>query len=90
MVNVEMSIKLLEQSMANFPLESPEKKAIVDAHKTLVSAFGASRQKNAELIPAELMQLMQQIPGVGGGSPAAKSMGALPAGAPAMPPPPMQ
>ncbi len=87
MVNVEMSIQLLEQSMGMFPLESPEKTALVDAHKVLVKAFGASRAKTAELIPAELTQLMQTIPGAGGGSPAAKAMGALPGGAPAMPAP---
>ena len=85
MVNVEMAIQLLEQSMGAFELASPEKKAVVDAHKTLIGGFGGARGKNSELIPAELMQLLQTIPGIGGGSPAAKSMGALPAGAPAMP-----
>jgi len=92
-VNVEMAVRLLEQSMGAFGMDSEEKKQIMSAHSTLVKGFGQSREKASDLIPAELMQLMQAMPGAGGpggpGGPGAgpkPPMGGMPPGKPAMPP----
>lgn len=85
MVNLSMVFQLLEQSLPAFGSQSPEGKAILNALKTLTGVFGKDRQKSDALIPAELQQLVQSIPGAGGGSPAAKTMAAVPPGAPAMP-----
>ena len=87
MVNISMVMQLLEQSLGAFGSHTPEGEAVLNALKTLTKKFGASQQKSNQLIPAELMQLMQAIPGAGGGSPAAKTMGAMPSGAPSMPTP---
>ena len=87
MVNVAMSLKLLEQSISAFGSTSDEGKAILKAMTALTKTFGAEKPKSDSLIPAELMQMMQAIPGAGGGSPAAKAMGAQPAGQPALPQP---
>lgn len=85
MVNISMVYQLLEQSLPAFGSQSEEGKTIVDTLKKLNGVFGAEKSKADSLIPAELMQLMQNIPGAGGGSPAAKEMGGMPAAQPAMP-----
>ncbi len=85
MVNVSMVFQLLEQSLGVFGSQSEEGKSILSALKTLTTAFGKDRQKSDSLIPAELMQLIQSIPGAGGGQPAAKAMGGMPPTQPAVP-----
>lgn len=85
MVNISMVFQLLEQSLQAFGSQSEEGKTVLDALSKLTKQFGASRQKSDQLIPAELMQLMQSVPGAGGGSPAAQAMGGMPAAQPAMP-----
>ena len=87
MVNISMSMQLLEQALPAFGSQSEEGKAILNSLKSLSNKFGKERQNADKLIPAELMQLVQQIPGMGGGSPAAKAMGGMPASQPAMPAP---
>ena len=87
MVNISMVFQLLEQSLPAFGSQSEEGKAVLKALSGLTSQFGKDRQKSDQLIPAELMQLVQSIPGMGGGGPAQKAMGAMPPGQPAMPQP---
>jgi hypothetical protein len=83
MVNISMVFQLLEQSLPAFGSQSEEGKAILQALSTLTKKFGEQRQKSDQLIPAELMQLMQTIPGAGGGGAAAPKAG--PPASPAMP-----
>ncbi len=78
MVNVSMVFQLLEKSLPAFGSQSDEGKAVLNALKTLNGVFGKERPKADELIPAQLQQLMQQIPGAGGGSPVDKAMGGIP------------
>ncbi len=85
MVNISMVMQLLEHSLPAFGSTSDKGKAIVDVLKKLGGTFGEDRAKSEELIPAELQQLLQKIPGAGGGSPAAQAMGGMPAAQPAMP-----
>lgn len=85
MVNISMTFKLLEQSLQVFGSQSEQGKAVLSALKTLTGAFGEDRSKAESLIPAELMQLVQSIPGMGGGNPAQKTMGAMPQTQPAIP-----
>lgn len=85
MVNVSMVFKLLEQSLQVFGSQSEQGKAILSALKTLTGQFGQDRAKSESLIPAELMQLIQSVPGAGGGPPASQAMAGLPATQPAIP-----
>ncbi len=85
MVKISMVFQLLEQALPSFGSQSDQGKAILAALKTLTGPFGASKPQSDQLIPAELMSLMQSIPGAGGGGPAAQAMGATPPGQPAMP-----
>lgn len=84
-VNISMTFQLLEQALGVFGSQSEEGKAILSALKTLTGQFGEDRQKADSLIPAELMQLVQSIPGMGGGQPAQKAMGGMPGTQPAIP-----
>lgn len=85
MVNISMCFQLLEQSLAAFGSTTPEGKAILKALHSLTAQFGKDRPKADSLIPAELMQLIQSVPGMGGGTPASQAMGGVPAAQPAMP-----
>ncbi len=85
MVNISLVFQLLEQSLGMFGSQSDKGGAVLSVLKTLTTAFGKDRQKADSLIPAELMQLVQSIPGMGGGQPAAKAMGAMPGTQPAVP-----
>lgn len=84
-VNISMVFQLLEQSLPAFGSQSEEGKSVLQALSTLTKKFGKDRQKADQLIPAELMQLVQSVPGMGGGTPAAQAMGGMPATQPAMP-----
>ena len=78
-VNVQMASKLLEQALSAFGSQTEEGKAILNSLRLLSKQFGEGSDKAKSLIPAELMQLMQEIPGAGAGP-------AGPKGAPPMPP----
>lgn len=84
MVNISMVFQMLEQSLPAFGAQSDEGKAVMAALTGLNKVFGADRAKADELIPAQLQQLMQQVPGAGGGTPAAQALGQQPPGQPAM------
>ena len=79
MVNVNLAMDLLEQTLPNIGSESEEGQTIVQVLSVLGKKFGHTKQKSQELIPAELMQLMQSLPQQGGMSPEHKAMGGQPA-----------
>jgi hypothetical protein len=91
MINVQLAIDLLTQSLPALGGTSEEGGAVLNAVKSLTKKFGKTESKTKELIPAEIMQLMKNLPQAGGGSPAAKAMmggaPALPPGGPVPPPP---
>jgi hypothetical protein len=79
MINVNLAMDLLEQSLPSIGSESEEGQTIVKVLSTLGQKFGHTKSKSQELIPAELMQLLQSLPQQGGMSPEAKAMGGMPA-----------
>ena len=82
MVNVNLAMDLLEQTLPGLGSESEEGQVIVQVLSVLGKKFGHTKQKSQELIPAELMQLMQSLPQAGGMSPEQKAMGGAPQGMP--------
>lgn len=86
MVNVHIAMDLLSQTLPSFGPGSKEGADILKALSGLTKAFGATKSKSQELVPAELMQLMSSLPQAGGMSPEAKAMGQqpiqMPGGAP--------
>lgn len=79
MVKISTVFQLLEQALPAFGAQSDQGKAIVDVLKKLSGSFGEQRAGADQLIPAQLMELMQSVVGAGGGSPAAQAMGGAPA-----------
>lgn len=75
MVNVNLAMDLLEQTLPALGSESEEGAAVLQCLSGLSKKFGHSRAKTQELMPAELMQLMSALPQMGGASPEAKAMG---------------
>ena len=66
MVNVNLAMDLLEQTPPALGSESPEGQAVLQCLSGLSKKFGHSRAKTQELVPAELMQLMQSLPHTSG------------------------
>lgn len=67
---VQMAMTLLEQTIMAFGSGSEEGKAVLTSLKALGHKFGTDREKGRELIPSEIMNLVGNLPGKAGGSPA--------------------
>lgn len=81
-VDVQIARKKLEESLPKLSSDSDEGKAVLKALSTLSAAFGKTEAKDEELIPAEVLSLLDGIkPGPGAGVMAGKPP--LSAGAPA-------
>ena len=89
MINVSLAGDLLEQTLPALGSESEEGQVVLQVLQMLSKKFGHSKAKTQELVPAELMQLMQSLPQAGGMSPEAKAMGQHPMPVPGQPQAPM-
>lgn len=76
-VQVQICVQSLERALPVFGSDSPEGKGILSALKTLTSAFGKSEAQTRELIPAEVMSMLQQA-GAGGQTPGQAAMAGKP------------
>lgn len=70
-VDVMLAVKVLERALPAFGFDTKEGRAILNTLKSFSKVFGMSEQSTAELMPAELQSLMQQMPAGEGGSPGA-------------------
>ena len=91
MAQVQMAVKILEQTLVAFGSDTEEGKAVLHSLSTLSKQFGKTKDSGRALIPSEIMNLVAGIPkGAGGQAPGA---GAPPPGMPpqgAQQPPMMQ
>jgi hypothetical protein len=86
-VDCLLAQKKLEQALAVFGGGSDEGKAILKAISALVGAFGKQEGDTEQLMPAEIKQMMQGLPGPGAPPPGMKPMGAAgPGGGAPIPP----
>lgn len=69
MINIQMALDLLQQSLPAVGSESTEGKELTKVIGSLSKAFGSREAKTRELIPAEIMQMIQSLPQAGGASP---------------------
>jgi hypothetical protein len=84
--NIQISMNMLEQALPVFGSESDEGKVILKALTGLANAFG--KDKERDLVPAQIMQLLKAEPSLGGGA-MQKAMQPQGGGAPGGQPPPM-
>ena len=87
-INVQMAMELLQQSLPAFGSDSEEGKAIMKIVKDISKQFGEREAKTKELIPAEIIQMMQTLPQAAGATPEQKVAQSQPAIQPPMPPQP--
>ena len=85
-VDCLMAQKILEKALSKFPGGGKEHKAVLQSISTLAKAFGKEEDKTAELMPAEIKQMLASLAGPGGSQkPPTPPPGAAPPGA--APPP---
>jgi hypothetical protein len=66
MTNLHIAVNMLEQALPAFGSESEQGAAILKCLSTL-SKFVAKKD-NTDLVPAEVMQMVSQLPQMGGGT----------------------
>jgi hypothetical protein len=74
LINVSMALDLIEQSLPAIGSETPEGQSLMSALSKLSSVLGPKKQKAGELQSAEILQLLQNLPQAGGGSPLSKAI----------------
>ena len=103
LVNISMALDLIEQALPALGSETEEGKKAIAALGSLTSVLGPKKQRAGELQNAEILQLLQNLPQAGGGTPGSRAIAggppnlglmnppgappAPPAGAPAGAPP---
>lgn len=65
-VRVHIAMNMLEQSLGDFGAESKEGRSVLKTLASLAKDFGD--RDNADLAPAEVMQLVKSMPQMGGGN----------------------
>ena len=83
-VKVQVAIHALQLAMQDVGIMTDDGQAILDALGKLTKKFGKHEEESKSLMPAELMQVMQQK--AGPGAPPPPPQGAAPPGAGAPPP----
>ena len=64
--NVHIAVNMLEEALPAFGSESPEGAKILSALKVLGGLVG--KKDTSDLVPAEILQMVQRLPQMGGGT----------------------
>ena len=78
MVNISMAMDLIEQALPNLGSESPEGQKALNAIRALSGLIGPRKQKTNELQQSEIIQMLQNLPQAGGGTPEGRAMSQAP------------
>lgn len=78
LVNISMALDLIEQALPALGSESMEGKKALSALANLTSVLGPKKQRAGELQNAEILQLLQNLPQAGGGTPGSRSIASAP------------
>ena len=78
LVNVSMARELIEQALPAIGSESPEGQKLINAISALTTVLGPKKQKAGELQNAEILQLLQNLPQAGGGTPGSRMIAGAP------------
>ena len=87
LVNIGLAMDLIEQSLPSLGSESPEGQKALAALRTLTGLLGPRKAQTKELQQSEIIQMLQNLPQAGGGTPAGQAMAQAPV-IPNMPPMP--
>ena len=86
-INIQMAMDLLEQSLPALGSESEEGQQIMKSLGSLHKVFGKREAKSREVMPAEILQMIQTLPQAGGATPEQRSISQAPV--PGMQQPPL-
>lgn len=89
MINIQMALDLLQQSLPAIGSDSKEGMELTKVIGSLSKAFGQREAKTRELIPAEIMQMIQSLPQAGGATPEQRVAALAPIPGTQQPPIPM-
>ena len=78
LVNISMALDLIEQALPALGSESMEGKKALSALANLTSVLGPKKQRAGELQNAEILQLLQNLPQAGGGTPGSRAIASAP------------
>ena len=69
LAHVQIATTLLEQSLADLGHETEEGQTVYKAIQSLSKLTGQRGNDNSDLVPAEVMAMVKQLPQMGGGTP---------------------
>ena len=78
MVNISMAMDLIEQALPSLGSESIEGQKALAAIRSLTGLIGPRKQKTNELQQSEIIQMLQNLPQAGGGTPEGRAMSQAP------------
>jgi len=77
-LNVMMALDMLQNALQTFGMASEEGQALQDVVAKITSKFGKRESETRQLMPAEIMNLVQTLPQAGGATPEARAIAAAP------------
>ena len=78
-INLSMAMDLIEQSLPAIGSESAEGQKALAALRSLTGIVGPKKSKTNELQQSEIIQMLQNLPQAGGGTPEGRAMAQAPA-----------
>ena len=88
-LNVMMALDMLQNALQEFGMESEEGDALREAISEIIEKFGQREASTRELMPAEIMNLIQTLPQAGGATPEARAIAQAPVPGTQQPPMPI-
>ena len=88
-LNVMMALDMLQNALQEFGMESEEGDALREAISEITEKFGQREASTRELMPAEIMNLVQTLPQAGGATPEARAIAQAPVPGTQQPPMPL-
>ena len=77
-LNVMMALDMLQQALGTFGEESEEGQTLARVVSDITRRFGEREASTRELMPAEIMNLIQTLPQAGGATPEARAVAQAP------------
>jgi len=77
-LNVMMALDMLQAALQTFGMQSEEGMALQDVVSKITSKFGERESDTRQLMPAEIMNLIQTLPQAGGATPEARAVAQAP------------
>jgi hypothetical protein len=88
-LNVMMALDMLQNALMEFGMESEEGMALQKVVGDITNQFGQRESSTRELMPAEIMNLIQTLPQAGGATPEARAIAQAPVPGTQQPPMPI-